>query len=213
MSMTQALEQLSLLHSRSYETKAYRDGENLKIVGSVKDVKPPGTYIDDDPEPLEIHHMQIVLSVEVATLTITGAVVEFRTHPNESCPSIVEHYGNLVGLHVTRGFNRKIRELFGGPRACTHTTALLQAMAPVVIQSLWSLRMHKARGAGQDPFERDRNEPAGHEVNLNTCHVWVEDGEMIRKIRAGEQLEAPVWIKRRFAELGRDPNEWLSPAI
>lgn len=213
MAMTQALEQLPLLHSRSYETKAYRDGENLKIVGSVQDVKPPGAYIDDDPEPLEIHHMQIVLSVEVATLTITDAVVEFRTYPNESCPSIVEHYENLVGLHVTRGFNRKIRELFGGPRACTHTTALLQAMAPVVIQSLWSLRMHKARGAGQDPFAQEDNEPGGPEVNLNTCHVWAEDSEMIRKLRAGEQLEAPVWIKRRFAELGRDPNEWLSPAI
>ena len=45
-------------------------------------------------------------------------------------------------------------------------------------------------------------------TNLNTCHIWAEDGEQIASIRRGEPMEVPVWIKKRYAELGRDPVEW-----
>ena len=213
--MTQALEDLTLLHTRSYDTKLYRDGDHFIAVGSVQDVKPPGMYIVDDPEPLEIHHMSVVLRVELADLRIVDAKVEFHTHPHSTCPSIVEHYGQLVGLSVSRGFNRKVRELFGGPRACTHTTALLQAMAPVVVQAMWSVRMDERRdsdGNMFDPATGDDDGPAHFEVNLNTCHVWAEGSELIERARAGEVGEVPIWIQRRFAELGRDPNTWRDSA-
>lgn len=207
--MPQALEELTLLHSRSYDTKVYRDADHMVVVGSVQDVKPPGMYIADDPDPLEIHHMSVVLTVAIADLRITDAEVEFRTHPNASCPSITEHYGQLVGLNVARGFNRKVRELFGGPRACTHTTALLQAMAPVVIQAMWSVRMHERVVDGGNPFGADGDSmESSFEANLNTCHVWAEDGELIKRARSGEVPEVPIWIQRRFSELGRDPAEW-----
>ena len=45
-------------------------------------------------------------------------------------------------------------------------------------------------------------------MNINTCHVWAEDGEQVTAIRAGEEMEVPVWITRRFAELGRDATNW-----
>jgi len=40
----------------------------------------------------------------------------------------------LKELSIARGFTHKVRGLFGGPRGCTHTTALSQAMAPEAIQ-------------------------------------------------------------------------------
>ena len=61
MPMTIALEELTLLHTRSYDTKVYRDDDHMVVVGSVRDVKPPGIYIEGDPDPLEIHHMLVVL--------------------------------------------------------------------------------------------------------------------------------------------------------
>jgi len=206
-----AYDHLTLLHTRSYDTNVYRDDDHLIVVGSVQDVKPPGMYITDDPEPLEIHHMSVVLRVAIADLSIVDAQVEFRTHPNAACPSITEHYGQLVGLSVARGFNRKVRELFGGPRACTHTTALLQAMAPVVVQAMWSVRMDDRRdlgGAMFDPGEVDDGAPPHYELNLNTCHVWAEGSELVERARAGKTPEVPIWIQRRFAEMGRDPAEW-----
>jgi len=215
MTMLDGLDQLTLLHTRSYDTNVYRDGDHMIVIGSVQDTKPPGMYVNDDPNPLEIHHMAVALKVAIADLSIVDAQVEFRTHPNEACPSIVEHYGQLVGLSVARGFNRKVRELFGGPRACTHTTALLQAMAPVVVQAMWSVRMDDRRSAGKNPFDArdvDGDGPAHYELNLNTCHVWAEGSELIQNARAGEIGEVPLWIKTRFSELGRDPNEWRESA-
>ena len=98
-------ENLPLLHTRSYDTKVYRDGDEIVAVGSVQDVKPPGMYVADDPDPLEIHHMAVVLRVAIGDLSIVDANVEFRTHPNPQCPSIVDHYRELIGLSVARGLS------------------------------------------------------------------------------------------------------------
>jgi len=35
-----------------------------------------------------------------------------------------------------------------------------------------------------------------------------EGSELIERAAAGEMPEVPIWVERRFAELGRDPNEW-----
>ncbi len=45
-------------------------------------------------------------------------------------------------------------------------------------------------------------------MNLNTCHIWAEDGEQVRAIRNNEPMEVPVWIVKRFEQLGLDPSGW-----
>ncbi|MEM7095057.1 MAG: DUF2889 domain-containing protein [Actinomycetota bacterium] len=210
--MPESNDELELLHTRTYDTTMYRLADGcVRAVGMVRDVKPAGMYIPEDPEPLTIHDMEVVLDVDPSTMTITSADVVFSAHPNDTCPSIVDHYGKLVGLSVARGFNRKVRELFGGPRGCTHTTALLQAMGPVVVQSMWSLRTIERRERGLRPFQSDPDNPGGDAIaNLNTCHVWAEDGEVVADIRAGQQRGVPVWIRRRYEELGWDLDDWLA---
>jgi hypothetical protein len=199
------------IHTRQYEVRAFRRGPNAMVLrGAVRDQKPPGLYIEGDPEPLTFHHMIVELEVEFPSLTITGAEVVFDAHPNEVCPSIVEHYGKLVGLSIARGFTHKVRELFGGPRGCTHTTALLQAMAPVAVQCGWSMRIVAAREAGDEP--RDSMTPEERRqamaFNLNTCHVWDEHGEHVKAMERGEALGIPVQITQRLVALGRDPTDW-----
>ena len=34
--------------------------------------------------------------------------------------------------------------------------------------------------------------------NLNTCHIWAEDGEHIAAVRRGEMPEVPLQIAQRF---------------
>ena len=43
--------------------------------------------------------------------------------------------------------------------------------------------------------------------NLNTCHVWAEDGEVVRTIEAGGEFETPIPIARRAVELGVGPDD------
>jgi hypothetical protein len=108
---------LEVLHDREYRVRAFRKRDDLLLIrGAVRDQKPPGLYIEIDPEPMTIHHMQIDLEIAFPTLEIVGADVRIETHPSASCPSIERHYDKLVGLSIARGFTHKVRELFGGPR-------------------------------------------------------------------------------------------------
>lgn len=202
---------LDLLHTRNYETRVYQLSEDeLLVRGVVSDLKPPNLYIDDDPDPLEMHQMQLELKIALPGLTISDARVVFETHPHSHCPMIARDYEKLIGLSIARGFNHKIRDLFGGPRGCTHTNALLQAMAPAVVQSTWSVSIRKSRGARQPlgarhPDERERRIAA----NTNTCHIWAEDGDHVARLRRGEKSGyPPLPVRERLEALGRDEEDW-----
>ena len=207
-----------LLHDRTYRVRAYFEDEgHMRIRGMVRDRKPAGLYMPGDDKALMVHHMVVDLVVAYPTLVIEAANVVIETHPHEGCPRIEQHYGNLVGLSIARGFTHKVRELFGGPRGCTHTTALLQAMAPVAIQSTWSMRATVAP-AGEGPGMSQPLAPPRRmtpeqrkealRFNLNTCHVWAEDGEMMAAIERGETIPPPLWAEERLQALGREAEEW-----
>ena len=207
-------EPFQVLHDREYRVQAYRKRDDLLLIrGAVRDQKPPGLYIDIDPDPLTIHHMQLDIEVSFPSLQIVGAAVVFETHPNETCPNIVGHYDELVGLSIARGFTHKVRELFGGPRGCTHTTALLQAMAPVAMQSIWSMRAAQVGSGigGADPTPpSDDERRAMWQMNVNTCHVWADDGEQVAHLAAGGDFETPVFARERLVQLGLKPEDWRS---
>jgi hypothetical protein len=60
-----------LIHERAYVVRAYRkDSNTLLLRGAVRDQKPPGLYVADDPEPLTIHHMIVDLEIAVPSLEI-----------------------------------------------------------------------------------------------------------------------------------------------
>lgn len=211
MSLLPPDDDLDLLHTRDYETRVYQlSDRELLVRGAVSDRKPPGLYVASDPEPLEMHQMQLELQVSLPDLTITRARVLFETHPHSNCPKIADDYEKLVGLSIARGFNHKIRDLFGGPKGCTHTNALLQAMAPAVVQSTWSLSVRRSRvdneplGA-RNPAEREKRIGA----NTNTCHIWSEDGEHIAALRRGDRSGiAPLPVRDRLRKLGLDEEHW-----
>jgi hypothetical protein len=208
---------LPRMHSRDYDVRAYRrDDTSMLLRGAVRDVLPAGFYDDADTEPLTMHHMVVDLVVDATTLEILDATVVFEQHPHPACPRIVEHYGNLVGLSIARGFTHRIRELFGGPRGCSHTTALLQAMAPVAMQAFLGSRiMQRSPGAGS-AFGAALSSPEGRarraEGNRNTCHVWADDGEHLQAIRSTGAIMLPMPISRRLRERGIDPDAWQAAA-
>ena len=203
-------EPFEVLHDREYRVRAYRKRDDLVLIrGAVRDQKPPGLYIDGDPDPLTIHHMQLDIEVAYPSMEIVAADVAFRSHPNDECPHIVEHYGGLVGLSIARGFTHRVRELFGGPRGCTHTTALLQAMAPVAVQCLWSMRASAARRAdGGSTPPTPEQQRAMWQMNVNSCHVWAEDSEWVQALEGGAEMPPPLFARERMVQLGLKPDDW-----
>ena len=55
---------LEVLHDREYRVRAFRvASDRVLIRGGVRDQKPPGLYLDVDPDPLTVHHMQVDIEV------------------------------------------------------------------------------------------------------------------------------------------------------
>ncbi len=195
-----------ILHNREYRVQSYRLSPDLLLIqGALRDQKPPGIFIPDDPESITVHHMVVELEVSYPELEIVGVRTDFDAFPHESCPVIIDHYEKLIGLSFARGFTHKVRELFGGPRGCSHTTALLQAMAPIAVQSRSGFEIIEAAQTGAPhPFFTDTPRDDEWRRLVNTCHLWREDGERVLGYEAGEPRGQMLQIRRRLAELGRD---------
>jgi hypothetical protein len=203
-------DQLEPLHSRSYQVDAYRRSQaEFVLRGSVIDRKPPGMYVEVDPEPFEMHHMVVELTIAYPELTIVDAEVAFNTFPHETCPVIAQRYRDLIGLSIGRGFTHQVRERFGGPRGCSHTTALLQAMAPVAVQCHWSMAILARRDAGTRAALSPEDRADSLRLSENSCHVWAPGGELYEGVKNGNRHPRPmVSLQRRLEELGIDPVEW-----
>jgi hypothetical protein len=204
---------LELLHQRDYAVRVFRkSATELVASGTVHDQKPPGLYVEGDPDPLTIHRMTIELTVAYPSLEITDAVVQFGAHPQPGCPGIAAHYRNLVGLSIARGFTHKVRALFGGPRGCTHVTALLQAMAPALVQSIWSMRIANQRDGDVPTTAEGAASDGGflgaQRRNIDTCHVWAADGELVALVEQGGISGPGIPVRERLEARGVDPIDW-----
>lgn len=200
---------LDPIHDREYRVRAYRlSAERILIRGAVRDQKPPGLYISYDPDPITVHHMVVEMEVAFPALQIERAEVVFETFPHDTCGSITDHYRQLEGLSIARGFSSRVRELFGGPRGCTHTTALLLAMGPVAVQCAWSMRCWENE-PGDVPTLRigsaDGSLGEAWKMNADTCHEWAVDGGVAYAQAArGEPWGVPVFLRDRVAALEVD---------
>ena len=203
-----------LIHTRQYQVQAFRmSDERFLLRGAIVDEKPAGLYIENDPDPIWMHHMIVELQIVYPTFLIEKASVEFKNHPHLSCTNITDHYKKLEGMSIARGFNAKVRELFGSSRGCTHIGALLAAMAPVAIQTGWSMRVGTAMASddsAQSAQDLQEQRVKQFASTINTCHIWDENGAMIAKVRAGEEIEMPLPVVRRLRDLGRDETDWLA---
>jgi len=200
-----------LIHTRRYEVRAFRMADDRFLLrGVVCDEKPAGLYVTGDPDPLWLHHMIVEMEVVYPSFVIERAYAKFHQHPHLGCTDITDHYKKLEGMSIARGFNAKVKELFAGSRGCTHITALLSAMAPVAIQTGWSMRVTVMNeGESQSNPSDAENEQREKQLagTINTCHMWDESGELVAQVRAGEAIEIPLSVRKRLQELGR-PEVW-----
>lgn len=173
----------------------------MRVRGTLTDTKPLGLGLADG-EPLTIHQMTIDLYVTIPGFEIVAVESSMSVHPYDLCTRVLPDYQQLVGLSISRGYSRKVRELFGGPNGCSHLGALLQALGPVAVQASWSMiNLHsdpRDRAGQADPEERDRR----LRMNTNTCHVWAEDGEHLAAAADGGTPLRPGWERERLQKLG-----------
>jgi Protein of unknown function (DUF2889) len=197
-----------LLHTRTYEIESrFENADHFRLIGHLRDVHPDGMWGIGDTEPMTIHHMELHVVVAAANLQITEVFTKMHVHPQDQCPIIEAAYQGLVGLSIARGFTHKVREMFGGPKACTHIGALVLAMAPVAIQSLWPFLREQEEAAQARGEMSDRR--AEFDWSRDTCHVWASDGPMFAILDDGGDVPIPLWGQKRLRERGIDPTTFI----
>lgn len=164
------------LHTRSIDCRGFRRADGLwDIEAHLTDTK---TYPFKNThrgtiEPGEaLHDMWLRLTLDDG-FVIRGVEAVTAAGPYAVCPAIAPAFGKLKGVAIGPGWNRKVRELLGGVRGCTHLVELLQPMATVAFQTIWTDRSRRA--------EAVEGEPGKKPGYLDRCHALRSDGEVVRQ--------------------------------
>jgi len=170
----------SPIHARRIECRGYRRDDGLwDIEGHLVDTK---DYAFDNAhrgrieagEPL--HDMWLRLTVDDGLKIVTVEAVTDAA-PFGVCDAITPAFRQLEGLTIRAGFNRKVRELLGGVRGCTHLVDLLGPVATTAYQTIFPI-LSRERAAGTDrPAQPSSRRPG----LLDSCHAFASDGEIVRR--------------------------------
>jgi hypothetical protein len=165
------------LHDRRYEFQGYRRRDGLwDIEGRMTDSKTYSFPNDfrgriEAGEPL--HDMRIRLTLD-DHLVVQDIEVSTDAAPFAICPDVAPNFAAVKGLRVGSGWNKKLKDLLGGTRGCTHHVEMLGAMATVAYQTMWGqLAREKKSAPESDSAHRPRF--------LDTCHALAADGEVVKK--------------------------------
>lgn len=171
-----------LLHLRDIEIRGYlRTDGMLDIEAYLKDTKTYG-FANHDRGRIDagdaLHGMGLRLTVDQG-LTVQHAEATMDHTPHAICPGAAPNFARLAGLTIGRGFLKGAAERVGGTEGCTHLRELLQQVATVAIQTMFSVRAHKAAREGGTNEDRWEIPPA----LLNSCHAYDETGPLVTAVR------------------------------
>ena len=161
------------LHIRTVDCRGYRRDDGLwDIEAHMTDTK---SYAFTNSHRGEIapgeplHDMWLRLTID-DDLVIHAVEAVTEAAPFEVCGAITDNFAKLEGLAIRPGWKRALRERVGGVHGCTHLVELLQPLATVAYQTIWSRRKsEKAVSAG-------KTKPGF----IDSCHALRNDGEVVR---------------------------------
>jgi hypothetical protein len=161
------------MHTRRIVMEGYQREDGLfDIEAHMTDTKPYGFSNEDRgyiPPGEPLHDMFMRMTVDVDLLIIDfEAATEYA--PYTICPEVTPNFARLAGLRISRGFVRAAAERVGGTHGCTHLRELLQQMATVAFQTVYSARVKREAVAGTS------SSPA----LLNTCYAFASDSPVVR---------------------------------
>ena len=163
------------IQTRKVAVSSYRRQDGLwDVEGRLTDVAtlPIKNYIGGVIEAgTPIHDMRVRLTLN-DTLEIVAVDVAMDAHPYPICPGVIPAYQRLKGEKIGAGWNRRIRQLFGGVGGCVHIVDLLSPVGTIGFKSV-------IRESGQDDAApEDRVDDKPHQVN--TCHALASNGNIVR---------------------------------
>lgn len=130
-----------------------------------------------------VHEMNVRLTLDDG-FTVKAIEVAMPATPFTGCSAIEPDFQALVGERVGPGWNRRVSELVGGIKGCTHVTELLGRVAMAAYQTipieLWR-RAKKAAKSDPELADKLKRGPVTRPYFIDGCHSWRRDGEVVRQ--------------------------------
>jgi Protein of unknown function (DUF2889) len=165
-----------LVHTREISMRTSDLGDHhILVEGNLIDHRYPPNPTEASEESELVHHMVIRLKVKGPGMLIEQAEATMPHHPREECPEVLPWIRNLEGLEIAPGYSMKVKKVIGGTKGCAHLTSLVIAMGESAVQGYWSAYGAESERAGL----REQT----IKKFINTCHLWKEDGPIIKGLR------------------------------
>ena len=177
------------LHCRSVTFDGYRREDGLyDIEAHLTDVKDHDFALLTGVRPagIPVHDMWVRVTIDSAFNVVDiEAVTESMPYPG-FCDTIGPDYRKLIGANLVEGFRKRLHDLMGHTKGCTHITEMLANVPTAAIQTFAGLRRREDEGAGK-PFQLDK------------CHALDTTGETVRRYY-------PKWYRAPDARPAADPS-------
>jgi len=160
-----------LTHTRRVRYEGYKRADGLwDIEAHLSDVKNHDYALKTGVRRAgqQIHDMWLRITID-RKLTIVAAAASSDAVPYAGgCEKADPAYRGLVGLNLAQNFRKRVREMLGGVKGCTHLTEMLGGMPTAAVQT-FAGEMQEVSDDGAKPFELDQ------------CHALQTTGETVKQ--------------------------------
>lgn len=165
----------TFVHSREVSIKTFDLGDqHILVEGRLKDHGyRPGK---ESFERGIVHNMVVRFQVKGPEMVIEKAEAEMPYHPRKECTEALPWIRQLEGMEIAPGYSGKVKKTIGGIKGCAHITSLVMAMGEAAVQGYWAANAAKGKIG-------PREQKQAAKKFINTCHLWKEDGLIVREIR------------------------------
>ncbi|ALG67442.1 DUF2889 domain-containing protein [Beggiatoa leptomitoformis] len=165
-----------LLHTRRIECCGYHREDGLwDIEAYLIDTKSysfPNKFRDSIQAGEPLHALGLRLTLD-DNLLIHEATAIIDASPFAVCPEITPRFALLKGLQIATGWNRKVKNLLGDIKGCTHLVELLAPLATTAYQTIYGATKEKRE---QEMAEHPDKKPA----LLDSCHALDCNGVVVK---------------------------------
>lgn len=169
-----------LVHTRKIDCNGYlREDGMIEVESVMRDISPHGSdlFFKTLGPNEDLHHMQITLTLDTR-LMIHHVQVLTQAAPTPWCAEGNAVYDGLIGMQVGPGFTRKVRELAGGAKGCTHMTELMGPVATTAMQTRFAM----ARETGSLKAAHSQPGFLPRPALFNTCQAYRADAKALEAV-------------------------------
>jgi hypothetical protein len=161
------------LHHRRIDMRFFKRSDGLyEVEGRLIDKKTQPfrrmLHTEDTPPGQPLHDICVRLVVD-EDLVVHDATASIDASPFDICGGAVNTLAPLQGLRIGAGWNKRVRELLGGVRSCTHIKELLGPMATTAYQGIAPQRLTRL-------IDSDTEAQA---AKVDSCYAYAAHREVV----------------------------------